>query len=207
MRCEEVSPDSGVRCGDETGQPHTMHRYGHGADLVVWYTEVPKGAPGNGLTKEDLRRKMEAARWSGDRRPLSVGLVRDALDFAGVHEDYAEQVHAYLAQRLLPTKAPSQANAEKTSVTAAERLGDLRSLQREVLLHLHENPATDFEIERDVAQRLGQDYATTTLRKRRTELAQMGLVADSGERRPSPTGGTAIVWEVTGSGRALVAQG
>jgi hypothetical protein len=55
---------------------------------------------------------------------------------------------------------------------------------------LRANPAglTDFELAELL--RVGQ----TSIGKRRGELRDAGLVADSGRRRPAPSGSAAIVW-------------
>jgi hypothetical protein len=50
---------------------------------------------------------------------------------------------------------------------------------------------TDFEL----AEALGLQQ--TSAGKRRGELRDAGLVADSGRRRPSPSGSSAIVWVAT----------
>lgn len=49
---------------------------------------------------------------------------------------------------------------------------------------------TDFEL----ADLTG--LAQTSVGKRRGELRDLGLVEDSGKRRPSPSGSNAIVWRI-----------
>jgi hypothetical protein len=50
---------------------------------------------------------------------------------------------------------------------------------------------TDFEL----AARLSRQQ--TSSGKRRGELRDLGLVADTGRRRPAPSGSAAIVWAIT----------
>lgn len=56
------------------------------------------------------------------------------------------------------------------------------------LLRDHPNGLTDFEL----AALTGLQQ--TSIGKRRGELRDAGLVYDTGERRPSPSGSKAIVW-------------
>jgi hypothetical protein len=79
-----------------------------------------------------------------------------------------------------------------TSQEAANKVRS-RKVYADVLRVLRDfGPATDFEI----AARLGGQQ--TSIGKRRGELRDAGLVADSGERRPSPSGSNAIVWKIKG---------
>jgi hypothetical protein len=66
-----------------------------------------------------------------------------------------------------------------------------RTLRGQVLGFIHSQGfagATDYEIE-TALKMLGN-----TVRPRRRELEQMGIVLDSGKRRPTQTGRDAIVW-------------
>lgn len=49
---------------------------------------------------------------------------------------------------------------------------------------------TDFDLERITGVK------QTSIGKRRFELVEAGLVVDSGEKRPAPSGSLAIVWKV-----------
>ena len=62
-----------------------------------------------------------------------------------------------------------------------------RKLALEALLK-SEDGLTDFELA-DIT-----GFQQTSIGKRRTELRDMGLVVDSGNRRRTPSGATAIVW-------------
>jgi hypothetical protein len=59
------------------------------------------------------------------------------------------------------------------------------------LLFAHSDGLTDFEL----AELSG--WQQTSIGKRRGELRDLGLVEDSGFRRPSPSGSRAIVWKIT----------
>jgi hypothetical protein len=63
-----------------------------------------------------------------------------------------------------------------------------------------EGGLTDFEL----ASRIGRQQ--TSAGKRRGELRDLGLVADTGRRRPAPSGSAAIVWAVTALGCQLAAE-
>lgn len=85
-----------------------------------------------------------------------------------------------------------------TSQSAASRDPSARHIDRQRALQAHrEHPKglTDFEL----ADLLGRQQ--TSAGKRRGELRDAGLVEDSGVRRPSPSGASAVVWKVTDAGR------
>jgi hypothetical protein len=86
-----------------------------------------------------------------------------------------------------------------TSVAAdaAAHACDLAYRYAEVLAALcfAEDGLTDFEL----ATRLVKQQ--TSIGKRRGELRDLGFVADTGTRRPAPSGALAIVWAITPAGR------
>lgn len=61
-----------------------------------------------------------------------------------------------------------------------------------VLKTLSRRPLTDIELVQAMSSRMSASGART----RRSELVRMGLVKDSGRRKPGPTGRSHIVWEV-----------
>jgi len=80
-----------------------------------------------------------------------------------------------------------------TSQAAASANQSQRARDRDEVLRIHRlHPAglTDFEL----AEIMGR--AQTSVGKRRGELRDSGLIANSGQRRPAPSGSTAIVWRV-----------
>ena len=61
-------------------------------------------------------------------------------------------------------------------------------------------PKTASEM-RDVLRKFPQwaEVETNSVARRMTDLSQMGLVRDTGDRRPGPTGRKQIVWSAHGS--------
>lgn len=92
---------------------------------------------------------------------------------------------------LLTWKGPGARRSDPdTSQLAAAKLRS-RKVYEDVLRILRDHgAATDFEI----AARLGGQQ--TSIGKRRGELRDAGLVEDSGQRRPSPSGSPAICWKL-----------
>ncbi len=87
-----------------------------------------------------------------------------------------------------------------TSWEAAFAHLSVRSHDRRAALKLHaiwNDGLTDFEL----GDLMGRQQ--TSAGKRRGELRDMGLVSDSGRRRPAPSGSNAIVWVITGKGRIV----
>ncbi len=81
-----------------------------------------------------------------------------------------------------------------TQITAAamqspERLTEMQNLVLATLAE-HSDGLTDFEL----AEVTGR--YKPSIGKRRTDCYAMGLVVDSGERRPTPSGANAIVWRL-----------
>ena len=82
----------------------------------------------------------------------------------------------------------------ETSHKAAARSPSTRSIDRVrvLLVHYgHPSGLTDFELGMLVGRQ------QTSAGKRRGELRDMGFIADSGLRRPAPSGSSAIVWQIT----------
>lgn len=82
---------------------------------------------------------------------------------------------------------------QDTSVEAAGAMSNARaeSIRLEVLARLRQEPRTDQEL----AQILG--IHENTIRPRRVELVDKGMVRDSGERRLTKARRKAIVWEAS----------
>ena len=93
------------------------------------------------------------------------------------------------------TGDPDTAQAAAAEQTPA-RLSTGRTL---ALRGLAQGPATDFEL----AERVGR--AQTSIGCRRKDLVRAGLAADTGRRRPSPSGSPSIVWALTPAGHDAVA--
>jgi hypothetical protein len=85
-----------------------------------------------------------------------------------------------------------------TSRKAAARAISRGSEDRRAALQSHrDHPAglTDFEL----GDLIGRQQ--TSAGKRRGELRDLSLVRDSGARRASPSGSSAIVWQITEAGK------
>lgn len=80
-----------------------------------------------------------------------------------------------------------------TSHEAANEHQAIRARDRAAVLQIHrDNPdgLTDFEL----AEKMGRQQ--TSVGKRRGELRDLGLIEATAERRPSPSGSSAIVWRI-----------
>ena len=87
--------------------------------------------------------------------------------------------------------APYQKHSE-TSKAAADEIKPSAGTQRHTLygwLYEH-GPATDEQMQD------GIPMTANAQRPRRVELVRMGLVRDSGEKRKTRSGRSAVVWEV-----------
>lgn len=99
---------------------------------------------------------------------------------------------------LLPPS--TRASDPETSWRAADRHPVMRREDRVAVLIAHyRNPKglTDFELG-DIVKR-----QQTSAGKRRGELRDNGLIEQTSERRPSPSGSSAIVWRITLEGLRL----
>ena len=87
-----------------------------------------------------------------------------------------------------------------TSHAAAAAHAMVRRADRRIVLLTHAarlDGLTDFELAAIM------DRQQTSVGKRRGELRDLGLIADSSTRRPAPSGSAAIVWRITAAGLAL----
>jgi hypothetical protein len=131
-----------------------------------------------------------AARYEGDT------VLWDNESFTGI-VPVAGRRHALvppLRDRTAMVQAVRRSgNAPTTSLAAAEAaLPKSGTRRREVYdILLTDGDLTDNEI----GERLSMDL--NTVRPRRGELEEMGLVMDSGVRRLTPSGNEAIVWKTT----------
>jgi len=85
-----------------------------------------------------------------------------------------------------------------TSHAAAEAVTDATEVQLRVLALLRERPRTDEELIEAYRRAHGierQGEAKSSPRKRRSDLTRIGLVVDSGDRRPLSSGRNGIVWK------------
>mgnify|MGYP005855329159 CR=1 FL=1 len=99
-----------------------------------------------------------------------------------------------------PRPAPAHFPGRDTEIEAARlvapQAGTWRSRVLEAIAAAGEVGMTDWELH----ERLGG--ALYTVAPRRAELVRMGWLADSGRRRSTNTGRSAIVWVLSAAGRA-----
>lgn len=147
----------------------------------------------NPLTRTDVLAALEGTTFIRRVHPMMA---------TGELARHAAELHAALSAVLLGgTEGRVGADHPETSRAAAESLGDLRPLQRAVLRRLIDEPLTDEELEEEFSD---QGYATSTVRKRRTELAHAGLVDRATYVRNTRSGRSAVVWQATFAGRELM---
>jgi hypothetical protein len=93
-------------------------------------------------------------------------------------------------------------NDPDTSREAAlARLGGKATDRRAALIEIGNvgpRGLTDFELARLINRQ------QTSAGKRRGELRDLGLVEDSGDRRPAPSGSSAIVWRISQKGKDII---
>lgn len=85
-------------------------------------------------------------------------------------------------------------NARDTSRQAAESVlphtGTARRRVFDALARFRDRGMTDEDLQRYLAM------SPNSTRPRRIELVEQGLVIDSGERRPTDSGASAVVWKI-----------
>lgn len=94
----------------------------------------------------------------------------------------------------------ARASDPATSHTAAARASVRAATDRALVLRIHQqwtSGLTDFEL----AEMAGRQQ--TSLGVRRGELRKLGLIRDSGLKRPAPSGTPATVWVITDAGRQV----
>lgn len=98
-----------------------------------------------------------------------------------------------MTQQTINFNAP-RVRGSQTSTDAAESIapavGTLQARVYEFLKSKADRGATDEEMQ------LGLDMSPSTQRPRRVELVRKGLVIDSGEKRETKSGRSAVVWKV-----------
>lgn len=85
---------------------------------------------------------------------------------------------------------------QDTAVEAAKQVskGATRIRENVYKLFLEHGPMNDYDLEQ-LYYKTFEVRPYSTVRKRRCELRDAGLVRDSGRRSTNPTGSTMIVWE------------
>lgn len=102
---------------------------------------------------------------------------------------------------LVEVPAGARSTDPDTSHIAAAIRRDIAGNHRLVLQLLADHgPMTDWDLSQQAARR-GIKIVPTSIGKRRQELLTVGYVCNSGRRRQTGTGATAICWQITSSGK------
>jgi len=96
-----------------------------------------------------------------------------------------------------PSPDPPFAAASRTSRLAAEQIKPHAPLIRDRVLEFIAGRGPDGATDEETA--LGLRIRESTARARRVELRDQGLIADSGQVRPTTSGRAAVVWRAKGS--------
>lgn len=104
-------------------------------------------------------------------------------------EDAIQALNAAIQN--MNAEARSRHSDPDTSRQVPDSLRMIKS-RSDVLKTLSRRPLTDIEL----VQAMSSKMSPSGTRTRRSELVRMGLVKDSGRRKPGPTGRSHIVWEV-----------
>lgn len=94
-------------------------------------------------------------------------------------------------------------NDPDTAIEASNLHPRLRQSDRRqaLLLHaVHPDGMTDFELATLMHRQ------QTSAGKRRGELRDLGLIEQTDERRPAPSGAASIVWKITAEGRRVARE-
>lgn len=90
-----------------------------------------------------------------------------------------------------------------TSWEAARSISDLTERQKAVAFMFIGNPMADHELVAEYSKVMHLPYQSPSgLRTRRSELVRAGILKDSGRRTETPSGRSAIVWELAKEVRA-----
>ena len=89
------------------------------------------------------------------------------------------------------TPAPFQRHSQTSKAAAKQIEPTAGTLRRLVYDAIRARPMTDAELQ----EALGLEGSTE--RPRRREVQRAGLIEDSGDRRPTPSGRLAVVWRAT----------
>lgn len=104
------------------------------------------------------------------------------------------------------TVGQAHRDAGDTEQAAAERVRPRTGTQRRRVLAAFVRAYPEGRTDDELVAELG--LTPNSVRPRRVELVRGGWLVDSGERRPTPTGSPAVVWELTaGAVSDLVAEG
>ena len=131
-----------------------------------------------------------------------VRLVSPKLKNRDTGEPLVQYAHRSM---IVEMPAGARSTDPDTAHQAAVMPRDLADKHLLVLQLLHDHgPSTDWDLSQ-LAARHGMNLIPTSIGKRRQELKTVGLVMDSGRRRATGTGATAICWMLSQAGKQALA--
>ena len=108
----------------------------------------------------------------------------------------ASGTHSSTARVLAHPRSPAFRRVCETQAEAARRIAPLAPGKRLAVFRWIEQRGEAGSTDHESAAATG--FPLQTICGRRNELMEMGLVRDSGARRTTPSGCSAVVWVVTG---------
>lgn len=143
---------------------------------------------------------------SEDRDPIERAMLDAARKTAMnliAHRDGSFSLEPANSGGLFKTLPPpdpwtrTQKGGQETSREAVEKIiPKMSKLRKAVLVTLARGPMSD-----ELLRTYHPQYRESTIRTRRSELVQMGLVEDSRERVKLASGNRSIIWQLTEAGR------
>lgn len=117
------------------------------------------------------------------------------------------RTYQFVQRHLVTEVGRARSTDPDTSQAAAARqtTNKVRTEHRVVLELLQWEPLSDFELAKRASQSLRRPIKQTSIGVRRGELVRLGLVCDSGRKGKSDTGTACILWQITNSGRQVIA--
>lgn len=187
-----------------TTSRHDMFHGRQGGRVVDYRTKAEQAE----LDAENARRRQrlpiftDLASAEAHARKLGLSIAAAVRKVPG-----SEHTWAVFAADQSPADFPNwfpapaaRASDPVTSHQAAQRVTRTAASDRALVLRIHQqytSGLTDFEL----AEMAGRQQ--TSLGKRRGELRDLGLIRDSGLKRPAPSGALAVVWVITDDGRSI----
>lgn len=121
--------------------------------------------------------------------------------------DRTGRTHLFVQRHMLVDVGTARRTDPDTSHAAAslQTVNKVRTEHRVVLELLQWEPLSDFDLAKRASEALGRPIKQTSIGVRRGELVRTGLVCDSGRKGKSDTGTACILWQITNSGRQVIA--
>lgn len=131
---------------------------------------------------------------------MTTRILREVLSVLNLSGDWYAQHAAEIIRDYLARGVPHQSGSETSKAAAEEIKPILPRLNQAVLAVFARTPNGMTGEEGQEAMYMNP----STYRPRRIELVDRGLVVDSGERRQTLRGRSAVVWKITEKGKENV---